>query len=141
ATQDASRTLSAQWEGGVNPPSSVHMDNGAIGLYVNTETVQKVDIVGGGYHSTFAYLWNPLDGSAPRPWTEDSIGVNVSFKMKIPFIDYKESEDRNPNKAVGQVSLVMYGRDMSDPLNPKAWCYLVNIYDPRGEYTPFVSHD
>lgn len=119
----------SQWKILENPPSSVHIsEENEIGMYINTESFERKEIAGGGPHTIWSRLWDKT--TAPKAW-EKGTSLTVEFDLKMPFINY------SGDMAVGQMSLVLYGVDADG----KDWCYLINIYEPRGKYEPFVMYD
>jgi hypothetical protein len=112
------------------------------GMFINTWTFPKKDIVGGGPHAIYGYSFNNppppsvfdgdprtdfvLQASVEIPWF-------VAFPPDVPFIAVEP---------VGQLVLFAYFRDRS---SGKVFGLLLAIFDNRygstGLYEPFVSHD
>lgn len=123
------------WEESILPPSTYYANQADIGIFLNTETIPRRTVVGGGYHALWSYQWGLENGK--YPWVaEGDLSLQIELGVPISLIAKAEGE-----VAVPQVSIVMYGRDISDPDNHYVWCIVINLHDPRGKYAPVVSHD
>jgi hypothetical protein len=127
-TENAEFTLTnTEWTIGGIPPSITTIDGNEIGMFINSESFDRTEVVGGGPHMIWSYLWDKSEG--PDVWANNK-SLNISFEAKVPFYE-------TTGNGVGQYSLVIYGVDEDG----KDWCYLINLFEPRGKYKPLAMYD
>lgn len=129
-----------QWTSGNYPPSFVSYNGGEVGLYINTEQLQRFQIMGGGAHSVWSYVWDWKDKNKQVFPFKNNQTMVVSFKYKVPFMEQYDIEGGD-RYSVPQLNFGIYGEDQSDDNNHLIWGYFVGLYDSRGSYEPFLLHD
>lgn len=113
--------------------SAVQLHGFQAGCMINTWQFDWQKVSGGGPHCAYQYLYEPDE--APAPWSKEGMSLTFQFFHTLP--QFYRSQLSPANTAIGQSSMVIYLQ--SD--NGQVIGVLANLYDLRGEYSPFSAHD
>lgn len=113
--------------------SAVQLHGYQAGCMINTWQFDWQNVLGGGPHCAYQYLYNA--DNAPAPWSKKEMSLTFQFFHKLP--QFYRSSLSPANTAIGQSSMVIYLQSDSG----QTIGVLANIYDLRGEYSPFSAHD
>jgi len=115
--------------------SAIQLEGTSAGCMINTFQFNYIKVAGGGPHCAYQYKYDTSSASAPRPWSTAGESLTFQFFHKLP--QFYRRAPKQPNKAIGQSSMVVYLR--SD--NGQVIGVVANIYDMRGKYPATVAHD
>lgn len=125
-------TSTAGMDGSVaSGPNAAQVYGESVGLMLNSWSFQKKEVIGGGPHYIWSYMWNHKAPEAPTPWKLWDSDLTLQVKMKMPYM-------RRWGDSVGQLSFVVYAADM---VNKKPLVFVVNLHDPRGMYDEGIGND
>jgi|GEM_PF-5451550 len=124
------RGYQAQWPTALRG-NSYQMQGANTGIYLDSRTFPKLNVVGGGPHAVWSYLWS----NRPMPWLYPDRDLTLQARVTMPIMEASGG-------GVGQLSFVIYLQDVSNLANPKWLAVLVNLVNaPGGNYTEQVMHD